>query len=99
MLLAARRARRESRHHPHRPPAQKTRSDLLPGVVLGGRAIAREDGVEPFEDFVVKAERYRTLRILKLPGSSRPDDRAGDAVLVQQPGQRDAARLLADLLA
>src|SRR5258708_26623302 len=71
----------------------------LPGVVLRGWPVAGEDGVEALKHLVVETERHRALCVFELPGSTRADDGPGYAVLVQQPGQRDAARLLADLIA
>src|ERR1700749_3679602 len=79
------------------PPVPRTY--LLPGVVLRGWPVAGEDAVEAFPHLVIELQRYRALCILELPGGTRPDNWPGYAVLMQQPGQRHAARLLADLLA
>src|ERR1019366_5330434 len=75
------------------------RAFLPPGVVLRGWPVAGEDAVEVFQRLVIELERHRALCILELPGGTRADDRPGYAVLVQQPGERDTARLLADLIA
>src|ERR1019366_7264956 len=72
---------------------------LLPGVVLRGWPVAGEDAVEAFQHLVIELQRHRALCVLELPGGTRADDRPGYAVLVQQPGERDTARLLADLIA
>src|SRR5215468_5813770 len=72
---------------------------LLPGVVLRGWLVAGEDAVEASQRLVIELQRYSALCILELPGGARSDDRPGHPVLVQQPGERDAARLFADLIA
>src|ERR1017187_9730048 len=71
----------------------------LPGVVLRGRLISGEQGIEPLEDVVVEPQRHRALGVIELSYSARPDDRPGDTLLVQQPGQRHVGRLLAEFVA
>ena len=44
-------------------------------------------------------EGHRALRVVQLAQGARPDDRPGDALLMQQPGQRHVGRLLAELVA
>src|ERR1700689_924955 len=61
--------------------------------------VAGEDAVEALERAVIEVQGHRALRVFELPGRTGPDDRPGHALLVQQPGKGDAARLLADLIA
>src|SRR3984957_2135892 len=70
-----------------------------PGVVLRRGPVSGEQLVEPLEDVVVELEGHRALRAVELSPGARPDDRRGDPVLVQQPGQRDVRRFLAELVA
>src|SRR6202042_3557816 len=60
---------------------------------------AGEDGIETLKHLAVETERHRAFCPFELPDSARTDDGPGYAVLVQQPGQGDAGRLLADLIA
>src|SRR6266404_1335689 len=71
----------------------------LPGVMLRGGLVPGEDVVEPLEHVLAEVDGDRVLCVVQLVLGARPDDRPGDAVLVQQPGQRHVGRLLAELVA
>src|SRR5690349_22595492 len=70
-----------------------------PGVMLRRGLVAGEDVVEPLEHVLAEVDGDRVLRVVQLVLGARPDDRPGDALLVQQPGQRHMGRLLAELVA
>src|SRR5580692_5767322 len=70
-----------------------------PGIVLGGRLVAGEDGIEPLQRVPVEPEIDGSGRPVKLVASARADDRPGNPVLVQQPCQGDGGRLFAEFLA
>src|SRR5215470_13313318 len=72
---------------------------FLPGVMLRRGLVPGEQAVEPLEHVVVEPDGDRVLRVVELVLGARPDDRTGDALLVQQPGQRHVSRLLAELVA
>ena len=58
-----------------------------------------EQVVEPLEDVIFEPQGDRALRVVELSQGARPDDRRGDAFLMQQPGQRHVRRLLAEFVA
>src|SRR5271167_4315836 len=70
-----------------------------PGVMLRGGAVPGEQLVEPLEHVVVEPEGHRALRVVQLGQGARPDDRACNALLMQQPGQRHVGWLLAEPVA
>src|ERR1700691_2188771 len=70
-----------------------------PGVVLRRGLVAGEEVVETLEGVVVELQGHRPLGVIELGEGARPDDRPGDALLVQQPGQRHVRRLLAEFVA
>src|SRR6516164_2402921 len=72
---------------------------LLPGVMLRRGLVPGEDVVEPLEHVLAEVDGDRVLRVVQLVLGARADDRPGDALLVQQPGQRHVGRLLAELVA
>src|SRR5690242_20842961 len=67
--------------------------------MLRGRLVPGEDVVEPLEHVLAEVDGDRVLRVVQLVLGARPDDRPGDAFLVQQPGQRHVGRLLAEFVA
>src|SRR5580692_1416718 len=70
-----------------------------PGVVLRRGPVPGEQVVEPLEGVIFEPQGDRALRVVELSSGARPDDGGGDPVLMQQPGQRDVGRLLAELVA
>src|ERR1700712_5990 len=74
-------------------PTVARRGSALPGVVLGGGLVAGEDVVELGQRGFVEFDLEGTFCRIQLFHSARPDDRRGHGRLVQQPGQRDVARL------
>src|SRR5437773_769838 len=59
-----------------------------PGVRFGGVAAgAREDAVELLQGVRRELDRKRPQRLVQLVRGARADDRRGDRLLVQQPGQ------------
>src|SRR5579859_4109150 len=67
--------------------------------MLRGGTVAGEQIVEPLEHVVIEFEGYGAPRVIELGEGPRPDDRPGDTLLVQQPGQRHVGRLLAEPVA
>src|SRR4051794_20945781 len=71
----------------------------LPGVVLRRGLVRRPDLIQPGERLVVEIHVERRDGVIELLERAGPDDRPGDAGTRQQPGEPDAGRLLADLVA
>src|SRR5690606_38670002 len=71
--------------------------DRSPGVVLRGRPVAREDLVQPVQGGLVQGDVDRAQGAVELLLHPRADDRRGYRGLVQQPGQGELARLVAQL--
>src|ERR1700745_2506297 len=67
--------------------------------MLRGRPVPGENAVEPLEHVLAEVDGDRVLRVVQLILGARPDDRPGNALLVQQPGQRHVGRLLAEFVA
>src|SRR3954453_341417 len=86
-----RRRRRDSRSPAIAP------SQYLPGVVLRGGLVTRPDLVEAGERLVVERHLESGERVVELLDRPRPDDRSGDGVAGQQPGERDVRRIVAEL--
>src|SRR6204780_1928848 len=70
-----------------------------PGVVLRRGLVAGEEVVETLEGVVVELQGHRALGVVELGEGARSDDRARNALLVQQPGQRHVRGLLAEFVA
>src|SRR5215469_5631269 len=82
-----------------RASARSLMPAFLPGVMLRRGLVPGEDVIEPLEHVLAEVDGDRVLRVVQLVLGARPDDRPGDALLVQQPGQRHVGRLLAELIA
>jgi len=66
--------------------------------VLRCGLVAGEDLVEPGQRLVVEGDVQGPRRGVEVCLGARIDDRRGDRRLVQQPGQRDVARLGVELV-
>src|SRR3954447_1162935 len=71
----------------------------LPGVVLRRGLVRRPDLVESRERLVVEVDVERGDRVVELLERAGADDRPGDPGTGQQPGESNAGRLVADLVA
>src|SRR4051794_8424132 len=71
----------------------------LPGVVLRRGLVRRPDLIESRERLVVEVDVEGGDGIVELLKRAGADDRPGDPGTGQQPGESDASRLLADLVA
>src|SRR3954454_21248533 len=69
-----------------------------PGVVLGGGPVPGEDLVEARQGGFVEVDVERAQAAVELLLGARADDRAGHARAGEQPGERQVAGLVAELL-
>src|SRR4051794_19233706 len=70
-----------------------------PGIGLRGGTGAGEELVEPVQHVLAEVDAQGVERSVELVHRPRADDRCGDSVLVQQPGQSHVGRVLAELVA